>query len=194
MSSTPTATELDVRKATIDDLDTVVKLLHDAYDWLIEQGITDQWIKRFSRHSIEQIIGRGEVYVASGDHDVIIATFTLSCRPDPELWGHPPDDAGYIRRLVVDRDNAGHDLGAQLLDHASQLVAATGREWLRLDCAKHNTRLQDYYRSHGFEHVGTIDLPHRQSGARFQRRTEVLGAPANGALMGARACAVAQSS
>ncbi|MCL2418950.1 MAG: GNAT family N-acetyltransferase [Conexibacteraceae bacterium] len=166
----PTATELHIRKATVEDLDAVVELLHDAYDWLIAQGITDQWIQRFSRGSIEQIIDRDEVYVAISGEGVI-ATFTLTYCPDPEFWDDPSADAGYIRRLVVDRRYAGQDLGGQLLDFATQLVAAAGREWLRLDCAKYNTRLQDYYRSHGFQHLGTVDLEHRQSGALFQRST-----------------------
>ena len=116
----------------------------------------------------QPLIDRGEVYIATHD-DQPIATFTLTYTPDPELWNHPPDDAGYLRRLTVHPDHAGHGIGAQLLDHAGQLVAATGRPWLRLDCAKHNPRLHDYYRAQGFTHLRTIDLPHRESGALFQR-------------------------
>lgn len=159
---------LHVRHATADDLDAVVVLLHDAYDWLIAQGITDQWPGRFPPRAIQELIRRRQVYLASNNNDVI-ATFTLSYQPDPELWENPPDNAGYIRRLAVDRDHAGRDIGGQLLDHASTLVAASGRPWLRLDCAKHNTRLHDYYRAHGFTRLRTIDLPHRRSGALFQR-------------------------
>lgn len=159
---------LHVREATQDDLDAVVGLLHDAYTWLIAQDITDQWAAPHSRQSVQDLIERGEVYVASSGADVI-ATFTLTYQADPELWHDLPEDAGYIRRLVVDRHHAGHDVGGQLLNHAEQLVAATGRHWLRLDCAKHNARLHDYYRARGFTHLHTIDLPHRQSGALFQR-------------------------
>ena len=159
---------LDVRQATPDDLDTIVGLLHQAYDWLMERGITDQWVRPFPPEAIAPLIDRGEVYLATHDNEPI-ATFTLSYTPDPELWNHPPDDAGYLRRLAVHRDHTGHGVGAQLLDHAGRLVAATGRPWLRLDCAKHNARLHDYYRAHGFTHLRTIDLPHRESGALFER-------------------------
>lgn len=164
----PAASALDLRRATAGDLDTIVALLHEAYDWLIDQGITDQWPGPFSPESIRELIERGEVYIATS-HDDVIGTFTLTYRPDPELWNEPPDDAGYIRRMVVDRDHAGQDIGGQLLDRAAQLVAKSGRSWLRLDCAKHNARLHDYYRAHGFTHLRTIDLPHRPSGALFQR-------------------------
>jgi ribosomal protein S18 acetylase RimI-like enzyme len=162
------ALPLHVRQATPDDLDVVVELLHNAYDWLIAQGIIDQWPGPFPPQAIQELIRRREVHIASSGNGVI-ATFTLSYRPDPELWDDPPDNAGYIRRLVVAREHAGLEIGGQLLDHASKLIAATGRPWLRLDCAKHNTRLHDYYRAHGFTHLRTIDLPHRQSGALFQR-------------------------
>jgi ribosomal protein S18 acetylase RimI-like enzyme len=177
MPSRPDPLPLHVHRASADVLDTVVELLHDAYDWLITQGITDQWAEPFPRESVEQLIERGEVYVVSRAGEVI-ATFTLTYHADPELWDDPPDDAGYIRRLVVDRAHAGHNIGGQLLDHAGDLAAATGRQWLRLDCAKNNTRLHDYYRTHGFEHLGTIDLPHRQSGALFQRLARVPAHPA----------------
>lgn len=159
---------LHVRQATTDDLDRVVELLHHAYDWLVAQGITDQWPGPFPPQAIQELLRRGEVYVASSG-DAVIATFTLSYQPDRELWDDPPDHAGYIRRLVVDREHAGREVGGQLLDHASKLVAAADRLWLRLDCAMHNARLHGYYRAHGFAHLRTIDLPHRQSGALFQR-------------------------
>lgn len=159
---------LEMRPATPDDLDAIVGLLHQADEWLIQRGITDQWIAPFRADTIKPLIERGEVYIGTRDGDPI-ATFTLTYRPDPELWGHQPDDAGYVRRLAVDRAHAGADVGCQLLDHASQIVAATGRPWLRLDCAKHNRRLHDYNRAHGFTPLRTVDLRHRQSGALFQR-------------------------
>ena len=113
---------LGVRQATPDDLDTIVDLLRQAYDWLIDSGITDQWVRPFPPEAITPLIDRGEVYLAT-HNDQPIATFTLTYTPDPELWNHPPDDAGYLRRLAVDRAHAGHGIGAQLLDHAGQLVS-----------------------------------------------------------------------
>lgn len=72
---------LHVRQATTDDLDRVVELLHHAYDWLIAQGITDQWPGPFPPQAIQELLRRGEVYVASSG-DAVIATFTeLPTRP-----------------------------------------------------------------------------------------------------------------
>lgn len=47
------------------------------------------------------------------------------------------------------------------------------RHCLRLDCAKHNARLRTYYDAHGFTHVRTVDLAHRESGALFERRSRI---------------------
>jgi GNAT superfamily N-acetyltransferase len=94
---------------------------------------------------------------------------TLDYWPDPEFWGEPPDIAGYVHRLAVRRGHAGQDVGAALIDHVEREVAATGRPLLRLDCNKNSPRLHEFYKRLGFEHVGDVDLPHRQSGSLFER-------------------------
>lgn len=97
MSTTPRIS-LDVRQATPDDLGAVLELLHGAYEWLIAQSITDQWTRPFPSESIAASIEHGEVYVTRGE-GAGIGTFTLGYRPDAELWGEPPEDAGYVGRL-----------------------------------------------------------------------------------------------
>jgi hypothetical protein len=97
------------------------------------------------------------------------ATITIDFRPDPELWGHLPDDAGYARRMAVRRKWAGLALGAVLLDLAGHVVASAGRSHLRLDANKGNLGLHVYHRRLGFEYLGEVDLAHRNSGALFQR-------------------------
>jgi hypothetical protein len=41
--------------------------------------------------------------------------------------------------------------------------------WLRVDAWKTNPDLGRYYESQSFAHVRTVDLPHRRSGALYQR-------------------------
>ena len=57
-----------------------------------------------------------------------------------------------------------------MLDWAADLAAGRGLTWLRLDAWRTSDRLHAYYRRHGFTHMRTVDLPHRGSGAIFQRR------------------------
>jgi hypothetical protein len=73
--------------------------------------------------------------------------------------------------MIVPRRAAGDDIGGRLLDWTSDLAVSTARRWLRLDAWKTNIALHGYYERHGFAHVRTVSLPHRGSGALFQRLT-----------------------
>ncbi|MEV5413668.1 GNAT family N-acetyltransferase [Thermopolyspora sp. NPDC052614] len=101
----------------------------------------------------------------------IVATMALDGFADPEFWtaDDRPETAYYVHKLCTSRACAGLGLGRTLLDWATLRALADGMAWLRLDCAKTNAGLQGYYRSLGFRHVRTVDLPHRASGALFQR-------------------------
>lgn len=101
----------------------------------------------------------------------IVATMALDGHADPEFWtcDDRPEAAYYVHKLCTSRACAGLGLGRALLDWATLRTLADGLAWLRLDCAKANPGLQGYYRSLGFRHVRTVDLPHRASGALFQR-------------------------
>jgi ribosomal protein S18 acetylase RimI-like enzyme len=164
--------QLTIRTARTEDLPAIAKLLEQAGDWMRSQGIGDQWPIRFPLTDLAARRDRGELHIAC--HGATpVGTFALDYHADPEFWHDDPDGklAGYLHRLAVARTHAGHGIGAQLVDHADRLVTDAGRRWLRLDCAKHNTRLHDYYRRLGFTQVGSIDLPHRKSGALFQRES-----------------------
>jgi ribosomal protein S18 acetylase RimI-like enzyme len=117
------------------------------------------------------VVGAGPAFDHGDRHQEPkpIATVSLDDRADPEFWGRQKDDAGYVHRLAVRRRFAGREVGAVLLDFAGDQVAARGKPWLRLDCHKENTKLHRYYEALGFEHLTTIDIPSRRSGALFQR-------------------------
>jgi GNAT superfamily N-acetyltransferase len=164
--------QLTIRQARTDDLSAIAQILDDAGDWMRSHGITDQWPTHFPLSDLTDRITRGELHIAYDD-TTPVGTFALDHHADPEFWHDDPNGiaAGYLHRLAVTRSHAGQGIGAQLIDHADRLLTTAGRRWLRLDCAKNNTRLHDYYRQLGFTHVRSVDLPHRKSGALFQRLT-----------------------
>ncbi|MBE1877467.1 GNAT family N-acetyltransferase [Myceligenerans pegani] len=160
--------------ATPRDAGAIRALQEEARAWLQSRGL-DQWATvrhtdPDSSRSLESAIARGEVWIWR-DHIGTVATTTLDDFADPEFWtaNDDPDDALYVHRMVVRRSAAGNGLGTAILDWASAYTAASRRTWLRLDAWRSNTRLQDYYRTQGFTHVRTVELPHRGSGALFQR-------------------------
>lgn len=168
---------LTIRLATSDEIDTVVALHREATEWLKSKGL-DQWQPRPDgkqtpervRAAIARSIERQECYLAFDDGEPV-GTITVDTYADPEFWTDEdqPDQALYVHRMIVRRSHAGRGIGEVLLNFAGQLAAKSDRRWLRLDAWRTNTALHDYYRRMGFQHVRTLEYPHRGSGALFQR-------------------------
>lgn len=160
-----------LRRATPDDVASVAELLKDASQWLESRG-SNQWQYPAPVHFIEDRITHGRVYLALSRSDGSPAgTITIDERADPDFWtqADQPNDALYVHRMAVARRYSGMQLGGGLLDFAGDLAAGHRRTWLRLDAWKNNNGLHRYYESQDFELVRVVDLPHRQSGALFER-------------------------
>ncbi|MFL6115466.1 MAG: hypothetical protein ACJ786_29590 [Catenulispora sp.] len=71
------------------------------------------------------------------------------------------------------RRNVGDlGIGSALLDFAGDQAARCSLPWIRLDCNKAN-ELQAHYRRQGFTNLRAVDIPHRVSGALFQRQAKL---------------------
>lgn len=164
-------TEVTIRPARLDELGVIEHLLREASAWLASRGI-EQWQSPPHTDRIAQALRRGEVFLATID-DRPMATLQVDGHADPEFWtaDDKPGDALYVHRLAVSRKYAGAGIGGTLLNWASERATAAGKPWLRLDAWKNNRGLHRYYESQGFTLVRVIDLPHRGSGALFQRPT-----------------------
>jgi GNAT superfamily N-acetyltransferase len=164
-----------IRQATTDgDLDAMLQLRVEAETWMRQAGIR-QWTSDYSdyargvlRESVEQRVA----WIVESDRGEIAGTVTLN-GPDMDFWqpADDPDSALYLIKMIVTRAHAGRGLGDAIINWASVRALAAGKTWLRLDCRRDNTRLHDYYRQRGFEHVRTVWPPPRrtESGALFQR-------------------------
>ncbi|MGD3105466.1 GNAT family N-acetyltransferase [Streptomyces sp. YGL11-2] len=159
----------EIRAARPDERATVETLFTEASTWLAARGI-DQWQYPPRRDLITAALRRGELFLALR-HQRPVGMFQLDGFADPEFWGAAdrPDSALYVHRMAVGRQAAGEGIGAVLLDWAAGRAAAAGKAYLRLDAWKDNPGLHRYYRSVGFVPVRVVDLPHRRSGALFQR-------------------------
>jgi ribosomal protein S18 acetylase RimI-like enzyme len=170
---------LTLRRAEPADLRGVLALLADTAGWLHRRGLR-QWPREgFGPDRIMPLIEERVLYLLDDElraldpdgREMPVATIALDRHADPEFWTEDddPDAALYVHKLAVARPWSGSGLGDALLDWAGATAYGAGLPWLRLDCAKHNEGLQRYYRRRGFRHVRTVDLPHRASGALFER-------------------------
>jgi ribosomal protein S18 acetylase RimI-like enzyme len=175
---------LALRRAEPEDLSGVLTLLADTAEWLHAQGVR-QWPRGgFGPERITPLIEERVLFLLDDELRYLdpdesappVATIALDGHADPEFWspGDNPGAALYVHKLAVARPWSGSGLGDALLDWAGAAAHAAGLPLLRLDCSKTNWRLQQYYRRRGFRHVRTVDLPHRASGALFERRSEDL--------------------
>lgn len=74
------------------------------------------------RHWIKE----GEVWIAEREDGDAIGAYELWWEDQP-AWGIQPPVAGYVHRLMIDRDTAPEGFGRLLLAHAEQRIADTGR-------------------------------------------------------------------
>lgn len=163
-----------LRPAIPDDQSAVEALWVDAAAWLAGIG-SDQWQYPPRSTRIAASIAAGECWLVDDGNGPPVATITLDDYADPDFW-RPADDPGdalYVHRMIVARHAAGAGLGGVLLDWASGRAQAAGRRWLRADCWRTNAGLRAWYEARGFGLVRVVGLPHRRSGALYQRRAGV---------------------
>jgi ribosomal protein S18 acetylase RimI-like enzyme len=178
--------ELDVRRAGRGDVDEIVDVLSEAARWLLARGVR-QWPDPFPRERVAVLVERGDFYLASLGGETV-GTLALMWN-DPAFWGERPADAGYVHALALRRKWAGRGLGARLLDWAGERIAASGREYLRLDCRAENAALRRYYERLGFEPRGEVSVDDFSS-ALYERRcgpSGAAGVAGEGLAVGGRA-------
>jgi GNAT superfamily N-acetyltransferase len=145
-----------VAEARPEEVEMVLEILNEAADWLQAKGI-DQWQTRyFTRSLILEQTGRGEVYLARLDGNVV-GTITLQWS-DPLWWEDAPPDAGYFHRLAIKREYAAKGLGRALVRWAESRARASGKKYLRLNCMFENPRIRRYYEDLGFVYRGDAFL------------------------------------
>ncbi|MEU6981147.1 MULTISPECIES: GNAT family N-acetyltransferase [unclassified Streptomyces] len=145
--------DLRIRPATDADLTTLVRLRDDAARWMPTTGVAGQWRPgELDEDHFRRIMDRDEVWLAE-DAGLVVGAWELWWA-DEAAWGPQPPVAGYVHRLMVDRDTAAPGTGRLLLEAAEARVAAAGRTRVRLDCLAGNAPLNAYYQRAGYRVVG----------------------------------------
>ncbi|MCT2547400.1 GNAT family N-acetyltransferase [Streptomyces atratus] len=169
-----------IRLASPADADTLMALRIEAEQWLASAGV-DQWRDPATRAPAlkkwQADIAAGRTWVVE-NQEVAIATVTLA-PPDRDFWNDndQPENAMYVAKLITARSAQGRNLGGQLLDWAGSQARQQGKLWIRLDCWRTNSKLQQFYTREGFQHVRTETPPHRLSGWLGQRSSSVVRHP-----------------
>jgi GNAT superfamily N-acetyltransferase len=171
---------LELCRADENDHDAIVGLLDAAAEWIRDTKDTDQWAQPWRSEEdrsnrIRRDLTTGKTWLLR-HRGLAVATITA----DPEdypIWPaeHLREPAVYARRLVVDRDYGGRQLGSALLGWVGLTARRSyGARWVRVDVWRTNKELHAYYERQGFTSCGECTDPAYPSGALFQKPTDEL--------------------
>ncbi|WP_051854546.1 tyrosine-protein phosphatase [Streptomyces sp. NRRL B-1347] len=148
--------ELTFRRAGASDLAELVRLRDAAARWQISRGIAQWQPGELGEDHFAARLADSEVWLATLGPDGPVAGAFELWWDDPAPWGPQPPTAGYVHRLMTDRDTAPPRTGLLLLAHAERRIRAAGRGLSRLDCRSNNPRLRAYYAAAGYREVGEL--------------------------------------
>lgn len=175
--------QLALKRASVDDLGTLLTLIDTVAEWLRTHKDTNQWEKPWPTEEerikrIQVDLGEGKTWIA-WDGDRPVATITA----DPvehNVWPVEMlrDPAVYVSRLVVDREYSGARIGAQLLDWAGvRGKRQFGACWVRVEVWTDNFALHKYYEVQGFRFCGFSAIRDYPAAALFQKPTHTMTEP-----------------
>jgi hypothetical protein len=137
---------LDVRPATLDDMEAVVAIVEaEADDSTSERHCEHEAVAHF----VEQCVRRDEVLLAAID-GTGVGMLALTDRV-PRWWIGRPGAALYVVALIA---HPAVWCEPELLDTACDQAALAGRDRLRVDCTPDEV---PYYVRFGFEHRGDLE-------------------------------------
>ncbi|MFC0597738.1 GNAT family N-acetyltransferase [Streptomyces palmae] len=177
---------LVLRRAEEEDLTELVRLRDAAAHWQAASGIRQWKPGELGVDHFRARLREGEVWLAFLGPDGPCAGAWELWWEDPAAWGPQPPVAGYVHRLMTDRQSAPPGTGRELLAAAERRIAEAGREVCRLDCLADNPRLRRYYQEAGYTVVR--EVPKHGDGGRHyavtllqKRLTGACPAPGAGA-------------
>jgi GNAT superfamily N-acetyltransferase len=171
-------TQFQVRRASIDQQDIIIRLIDEAGAWLRDEKGSTQWNRPWpTREARDKRIWGGLITGRTWivwDGDVAAASVTIETTGSPELWIEEErrTPAVYLHRLVVERRYAGKGLGATLIAWAGKQGFQENPDatCIRIDTWTDNHGLHKYYEQQGFEFVAVRQAPGQHpSGRLFQK-------------------------
>jgi GNAT superfamily N-acetyltransferase len=167
-----------IRRATENDLPTIVRWREERATWLREQG-SDQWNDAgLTRDAfvmrVTQSIADGETWMVVNDDDSSLGTIAIDTEADPGLWSQAELSSAYVlHRMISDKSSSGTGIGDAMLEHAEQLARTDGKTRLILDAWTSNEQLHAYYERKGFRYVRTVSGHSTPSATLFERSVKV---------------------
>lgn len=148
------------RKATIDDVEAVTRILRTAADRMLAEG-KHQWTRDYpARPDVEADIAAGTGYVlVAGSEIAGYGAVILTGEPAYDaLDGRWLSDMPYVvvHRIAILAYNERRGLGTELLHHVEELAQRAGIHSFRIDTNYDNERMLGLLQKTGFTYCGEV--------------------------------------
>lgn len=142
-----------LNKASDHQKEEIFALILDNARWLKSLGV-NQWPEEWIQNQKDSIFSSvsGGYFYAYFVGETLAAVVELRTEPQ-ELWAFDPSKAFYIYKLAVARPFKGEGVGRLIINEIINWAKAQSLSFVRLDCAAGNAKLQEYYKSLGFDFV-----------------------------------------
>ena len=151
-----------IRKATLNDIDTIIEITKACAKHMVAQGIY-QWNEHYpNKAAFEKDIERNELYVLEIETK-IIGCIVVSTQMDDEYilvnWLTPNRNNIYIHRLAIHPNYQNRGYAQQLMDFAENFAKTHKHPSVRLDTFSQNKRNQQFYEQRNYEKLNAIYFP-----------------------------------
>ena len=152
-------TELQFRKAEIDDLDALVALYGSAAQDMLRQGI-DQWDEYYpDREILAEDVESGDMTLGLLD-GALACAYVVNREYDPEYelgaWEHTQGNFCVLHRLCVNPRMQGQGLARQAMARMEAEARTKGFDSVRLDVFSQNLHAQRLYERLGYKRTGEV--------------------------------------
>ena len=146
---------MQIRKATIDDLDVIMSIYRVAQDFMIESGNPNQWGHFYpSEDLVREDISKGISYVIC-DRDNPHGVFVLIDGLEPTYQyienGSWINEEPYITLHRIASDGKLHRIFKSAIDYSKSIS-----DNIRIDTHSNNVIMQKQIEKNGFRKCGTI--------------------------------------
>ena len=154
------SSQLQFRKATVNDLDKAYQVYVDAIAEMNRNSIP-QWDEHYpDRDILNEDISKGELFIGAIDDDIACA-YVVNAECDEQYgngsWAFPQATFRVIHRVCVSPRFQNKGIGSLVIQHIEEELKTEGIESIRLDAFTQNPYALKMYEKLGYTKVGYAD-------------------------------------
>lgn len=156
------STEIKLRKAEIEDKNSIWKILQQAIERRRQDG-SAQWQNGYpNEETVESDIAKGFGYVLTIDNEIAVYT-ALILNDEPAystIEGAWLSNGEFVvvHRVAVDEKFAGQGLVKKLFDHIEDFTRSNGIQSVKVDTNYDNIAMLKILESKGYSYCGEVFL------------------------------------